>query len=88
MDAKEFMTATARHARPKSEPAPPKVTPPRATPRGKHARGKHGKPPLARRITLGVLVLLTLAALSPALIALGMFVGILGAWLSRGLTKH
>lgn len=88
MEALEFMTATARHARPKSEPAPPKVTPPRETPRGKHARGKHGKPPLARRIVLGVLVLLTVATAGPALIALGMFVGILGAWLSRGLTKN
>lgn len=90
MEASDYMTATARHARPKSEPAPPKITPPtlKPTPRGKHARGKHGKPPLARRIVLGVLVLLTVATAGPALIALGMFVGILGAWLSRGLTKH
>jgi hypothetical protein len=88
MDAKEFMSATARHARPKSEPAPPKITPPRETPRGRHAKGKHGKPPLARRIVLGVLVLLTVATAGPALIALGMFVGILGAWLGRGLTKR
>jgi hypothetical protein len=90
MEAQQFMSATARHARPKSEPAPPKVATatPRPTPRGKHARGKHAKPPLARRIVLGVLVLLTVATAGPALIALGMFVGILGAWLSRGLTKH
>lgn len=90
MEASDYMTATARHARPKSEPAPPKATPLtlKPTPRGKHARGKHGKPPLARRIVLGVLVLLTVATAGPALIALGMFVGILGAWLSRGLTKN
>jgi len=56
--------------------------------RGKHARGKHAKPPLARRIVLGVLVLITVATAGPALIALGMFVGILWAWLGRGLTKH
>lgn len=58
-----------------------------ATPRGKHARGKHAKPPLARRIALGVLVLLLIATLGPALIGVGIFLGILGAWLSRGLTK-
>jgi hypothetical protein len=56
--------------------------------RGKHARGKHGKPPLARRIVLGVLVLLAVVFGGPALIALGMFFGILLAWLSRGLTKQ
>lgn len=58
-----------------------------ATPRGKHARGKHGKPPLARRIVLGVLVLLVVATAGPALIAIGIFIGILWAWLGRGLTK-
>lgn len=88
MEEREFLTATARHARPKSEPAPPRVSPPRETPRGKHARGKHGKPPLARRITLGVLVLLAIATLGPALIGVGIFLGILTAWLGRGLTKH
>lgn len=90
MEASEYMTATARHARPKSEPAPPKVATaaPRQTPRGKHARGKHGKPPLVRRIVLGVLVLFAVAFGAPALLALGMFVGILTAWLSRGLTKN
>lgn len=88
MDAQEFMTATGRHARPKSEPAPPKVTPPRETPRGRHAKGKHARPPLVSRIVVGVLVLLLVATLGPALIALGMFVGILWAWLGRGLTKR
>lgn len=90
MEASEFMSATARHAKPSIEATPPKVASaaPRPTPRGKHARGKHGKPPIARRIVLGVLVLLTIATAGPALIALGMFVGILGAWLSRGLTKN
>lgn len=87
MEATEFMNATARHARPKSEPAPPRVSPPREAPRGKHARGKHGKPPLARRIVLGVLVLLLTATAGPALIAIGIFIGILWAWLGRGLTK-
>jgi hypothetical protein len=88
MNERDYLTATARHARPKSEPAPPKVTPPRQTPRGRHAKGKHGKPPLSRRITLGVLVLFAIATVGPALLALGMFIGILWAWLGRGLTKH
>ena len=88
MEAQEFMSATARHARPKSEPAPPRVSPPRETPRGKHAKGKHAKPPLARRITLGVLVLFLLVTVAPALIGVGIFFGILWAWLGRGLTKH
>jgi hypothetical protein len=88
MEEREFLTATARHARPKSEPAPPKVTPPRETPRGRHAKGKHGKPPLLTRIILSVLVFVTVATAAPALIALGMFLGILGAWLGRGLTKR
>lgn len=88
MEALEFLTATARHARPKSEPAPPRVSPPREAPRGKHAKGKHAKPPLARRITIGVLVLLLLVTVAPALIGVGMFLGILWAWLGRGLTKH
>ena len=84
----EFMTTTARHARPKSEPAPPRANPPRETPRGKHAKGKHAAPPsLARRIALGVLVLVLIATLGPALIAAGIFLGILWAWLGRGLTK-
>jgi hypothetical protein len=90
MESSDFMTATARHAKPKSETAAPKITAPnlKPTPRGRHARGKHAKPPLARRIVLGVLVLLLVATGGPALIALGVFVGILGAWLSRGLTKN
>lgn len=58
-----------------------------ATPRGKHARGKHAKPPLARRISVGVLVLLLVATAGPALIAVGIFIGIVWAWLGRGLTK-
>jgi hypothetical protein len=88
MEASEFMTATGRHAKPKSESTPPKPTPPKPTPRGAHAKGKHAKPPLARRIVLGVLVLLVVATAGPALIAVGMFIGILGAWLGRGLTKR
>lgn len=87
MEAKEFMTATARHARPKSEPAPPRMAPPREAPRGRHAKGKHAKPPLARRITLSVLVLLLIAVGGPVLISAGIFLGILWAWLGRGLTK-
>ena len=58
-----------------------------ATPRGRHARGKHAKPPLVSRIVIGLAVLLLLVTLGPALIAVGIFIGILGAWLSRGLTK-
>ena len=88
MEATEFMTATGRHAKPKSESTPPKPTPLTPTPRGAHAKGKHAKPPLVRRIVLGVLVLLVVATAGPALIALGMFIGILGAWLGRGLTKR
>jgi hypothetical protein len=90
MEATEFMTATGRHAKPKSESTPPKVATaaPKPTLRGAHAKGKHAKPPLARRIVLGVLVLLVVATAGPALIAIGMFIGILGAWLGRGLTKR
>jgi hypothetical protein len=87
MEATEFMTATARHARPKSEPAPPREAPPREAPRGKPARGKHGKPSLARRIAIGVVVISLIATVGPALIGIGIFCGIAWAWLSRGLTK-
>lgn len=57
--------------------------------RGRHARGKHAKggSPLLK-IATGLLLLLIVATALPALIALGMFLGILGAWLGRGLTKR
>jgi hypothetical protein len=57
--------------------------------RGKHARGKHakrGNPVL--KIVTGLAVLLIVATALPALIAVGVFLGILGAWLGRGLTKR
>jgi hypothetical protein len=57
--------------------------------RGKHARGKHAKRgnPLLK-IATGLVALAVIATALPALLALGIFVGILSAWLGRGLTKR
>jgi hypothetical protein len=57
--------------------------------RGRHARGKHAKAgnPLLKILT-GLVALLIVATALPALISLGIFLGILGAWLGRGLTKQ
>lgn len=57
--------------------------------RGRHARGKHARQgsPLLKILT-GVIALTVILTALPALIALGIFLGILGAWLGRGLTKR
>lgn len=87
MEATEYLNATGRHARPKSEPIPPKPIAPKSPPR--HAKGAHAKRgnPLLK-IATGLVALAVVATALPALLALGMFFGILWAWLGRGLTKR